>query len=126
MKSLLSLILLTASLQVFATVEIDLTQSFEDRSFEVSNTKGEFVDVAIQSDSFALPKVVVVGEYGGFECTVKSISRTKVTRAEDGTVSTNFLVLLDWSPGNDQSGCQISVTHPSTGKQAILSLYMSY
>ena len=63
----------------------------------------------------AIKSVAVTNEYGGFECKIQKLTSSS---------ETSNLVEIAWSPGGDQSGCEIQVTGSNGTAKA--DLYMDY
>ena len=126
MKYFLTLIFTLFTFNCYGSVEIDLANNLEDRSFEVSNTRGEFVDITLQYQGLQLPIVEVIGQYAGFECSIKAIKRQRSIRMPNNTLVGHYLILVEWSPGADSSGCEVEIKNPYTSHRAVVSLYMAY
>lgn len=90
---------------------------------EANAVWGESIDVAYMGDIVFLLKTDAsapelkfkVEEYGSFECYVEIIQND----------AESVLVVVDWSPGSDSSGCDIEIFHHEQylGRSEV---YMSY
>ena len=121
MKYFLISALLIFTIPTYAA-EINIDSFPSEQSFEVSHTQGKYVDILLEYKGTTLPKVEVIEQFAGFECEVIMVKRTALTTEGTG----KYLVLVDWSPGADYSGCHIKITNPMTNLSSDISLYMSY
>lgn len=85
--------------------EIIMDHSDEEISFDVIGTRGDFVDIVIFRDKGEDLSAEVVSQSAGFECEILLAKNVRVGNSNQRA----FHVVVDWAPGADLSGCQVTI-----------------
>lgn len=127
--SLLKLILSVICATAFAynTQYVDLI-AYEGVAIDVAGTDGQvaFRLKVDSTNSLEKPQAVVLEEHNGFECEIdRVILLFSGYNQSSKKFSQDWVVVVNWFPGADLSGCQIEVTHTDL-PWARAELYMNY
>jgi hypothetical protein len=72
-----------------------------------------------------MPRVRVYEEYTGFTSIIRHVTLTSSKETSKGQLVDSYEIAVEWSPGGDQSGSFIEVTHPNIGAAARAKIFMA-
>lgn len=123
---------------VLALLVSSYSYAYSTKYFNIHTGQTKLVDVANQkniislkwdvlsTDGFIVPSAQVLNQEGDFQCQIKkTILLFSGYNQEAKLWSQTWEIKVEWSPGTDQSGCLVEVSHPDEGS-SYAKLYLNY